>query len=80
MKSLGGARTTAATAALNSPLLLLLLSTYAESDSESRPSFIAFDEDVAKLAEELLHSFHFLLLPPTFSFKKLITNHHQLLT
>lgn len=78
MKSLGGARTTVATAAEN------------ETSSEREPSevdkrpppFIPFDDETEELpADGLLHSFHVrVLLPPTFSCtQKINTQLNQLL-
>lgn len=63
LKSLGGARSTVATAAEKAS------ATGGESEHSEAALWFPlrpFHEDT-KSPEELLHSFHFLLLPPTFS-------------
>lgn len=67
LKSLGGALTTVATAALKASLF-----TDEESEEPSDPPFLLnpFHEDTLLSPDELLHSLHFLFLPPTFSFKR----------
>lgn len=74
LKSLGGALTTVATAALKASLL-----TEEESEQKSddeppiNPPFLfkPFHEDGPPTSpNELLHNLHFLFFPPTFSYSK----------
>lgn len=76
LKSLGGALTTVATAALKASLL-----TEEESEQKSddeppiNPPFLfkPFHEDGPPTSpNELLHNLHFLFFPPTFSYSKSI--------